>query len=140
MHLKAFIATILLTGCATSSQQNLDLSQWRYAVDPHDSTASYEKPLVKEDYVGIAFNRLPRVDAKNNSWVELIYDLSNKSLVGINSFELTYQSDKPLVIKLSQKDYGDESDKSYAHFQTVLPSSTNWQTITVSLDNFSRPN
>ena len=70
--------------------------------------------------MGIAFNRVPRVDAQNNSWVELIYDLPKKSLNGINSIELTYQSDKPLVVKLSQKDYGGTGDKSYAHYQALL--------------------
>lgn len=139
MHLKTLFTAILLTGCSATSQQNLDPSQWRYAVDPHGSTANYEKTLVKENYVGIAFNRVPRVDAKNNSWVELIYDLPNKSLTGIESFELTYQSDKPLLIKLSQKNYGGDGDKSYAHYQTVLPSATTWQTTTVTFDSFSRP-
>lgn len=139
MYLKSLLTAILFSNFTLYAEQTLDANQWRYAVDPHGSTASYEKPLVKEDYVGIAFNRVPRVDAQNNSWVELIYDLPNKSLNGITRIELTYQSDKPLVVKLSQKDYGGEGDKSYAHYQTLLPSSNNWQTTTVTLEQFSRP-
>lgn len=139
MYLKALFSAILFSSSALYAAQTLDAKQWRYAVDPHGSTASYEKPLVKEDYVGISFNRVPRVDAQNNSWVELIYDLPNKSLNGIASIELTYQSDKPLVIKLSQKDYGGTGDKSYAHYQTILPSAKKWQTHTLTFDNFSRP-
>ncbi|WP_372771556.1 hypothetical protein [Pseudoalteromonas sp.] len=139
MYLKSLLTAILFSSSALYADQALDTSQWRYAVDPHGSSASYEKPLVKEDYVGIAFNRVPRVDKQNNSWVELIYDLPKKSLEGITSVELTYQSDKSLLVKLSQKDYGGKGDKSYAHYQTVLPSATTWQTTRVSLENFSRP-
>ncbi|MEC8328611.1 MAG: hypothetical protein VX100_21365 [Pseudomonadota bacterium] len=139
MYLKSLLTAILFSSSALYAGQSLDASQWRYAVDPHGSTASYEKPLVKDGYVGIAFNRVPRVDKQNNSWVELIYDLPNKSLNDIASIELTYQSDKPLVVKLSQKDYGGTGDKSYAHYQTLLPSANQWQTHTLTLDDFNRP-
>ncbi len=142
MHIKLFKLTALalvLASAANASQQTLNPNQWRYAVDPHGSSASYQKPLVNPDHVAISFYRVPRVDKQNNSWVELIYDLPSKSLQGVNRLKVTYQSDKPLVIKLSQKDYGTDGDKSYAHFQTVLPSSTTWQTQSVALTQFVRP-
>ncbi|AIY64045.1 hypothetical protein [Pseudoalteromonas piratica] len=139
MYLKSLLTAILFSSFSLNATQSLDAKQWRFAVDPHGSTASYEEPLVKKDYVGIAFNRVPRVDKQNNSWVELIYDLPKKSLEGITSIEITYQSDKPLVVKLSQKDYGGTGDKSYAHYQTILPSANKWQTHSLTFDNFSRP-
>lgn len=139
MKLKALITAMLVAAVAGNTHAELNPADWRYATDPHGSTATYSDPLVKQDEVAISFVRVPRVDAQNNSWVELIYDLPNQSLQGVDSVKLTYQSDKPLVIKLSQKQYGGDGDKSYAHYQTLLPSATDWQTLSVKLADFSRP-
>lgn len=139
MKLKSLVVTLTILLFIESAYANLNPDQWRYATDPHGSKAIYEKPLVKEEYVAISFYRVPRVDVKNNSWVELIYDLPSQSLKDAKHIELTYQSDTPLVIKLSQKQYGGEGDGSYAHYQTVLPKSDSWQTQTVSLESFNRP-
>ena len=38
-----------------------------------------------------------------------------------------------------KKDYGGEGNKSYAHYQAVLPSAETWQTKAITLDNFNRP-
>ncbi|TMO59150.1 hypothetical protein CWC18_16370, partial [Pseudoalteromonas aurantia] len=46
---------------------------------------------------------------------------------------------QPLIIKLSQKDYGRLGDKSYAHYQIKLPQTGGVISKTVSLESFSRP-
>ncbi|KPV97970.1 hypothetical protein AN214_00356 [Pseudoalteromonas sp. P1-9] len=53
MYVKTLLLATLFSISALYAGQTLDASQWRYAVDPHGSTASYEKPLVKEEYVGL---------------------------------------------------------------------------------------
>ncbi|OUS74526.1 hypothetical protein B5G52_00505 [Pseudoalteromonas sp. A601] len=126
-------------GFTKNNNQPLNDSDWRYATDPHGSTASIKKALLHEEQVWIAFNRVPRVDAKNNSWVELIYDLVNKTLADQSSIMLEYKSSTDLVVKLSQQDYGSEGDKSYAHYQYTLPAQTHWQTKCINLSDFSRP-
>ena len=126
-------------GFTKNNSHPLNESDWRYATDPHGSTASIKKALLHEEQVWVAFNRVRRVDAKNNSWVELIYDLPNKTLAGQSGIMLEYKSSTDLVVKLSQQDYGGEGDKSYAHYQYTLPAQTHWQTKCINLSDFSRP-
>jgi len=133
------VLSVVLLGCQITDSTKLDETQWRYATDPHGSQAILNGPLVNSERVEIAFKRVPRVDKLNNSWVELIYDLPNKQLPKQANITLTYQSDKDMVIKLSQKDYGGEGDKTYAHYQTVLPAASTWTTQTVTLNDFQRP-
>ena len=133
------ILSVFLLGCQISNSAKLDETQWRYATDPHGSQAILNGPLVTTERVEIAFKRVPRIDRLNNSWVELIYVLPNKQLPEQASITLTYQSNKDMVIKLSQKDYGVEGDKTYAHYQTVLPAANSWTTQTVTLNDFKRP-
>ena len=134
------LGLVLLSGCIHFSEQGkTNAQQWRYATDPHGSKAIINEALVTEGQVEISFNRVPRIDSKHNSWVELIYDLPGGSLQGAESITLTYQSDKPVIIKLSQKEFGGSGDKSYAHYQFTLPSSLESNTETVMLSNFDRP-
>ncbi len=141
---------VLLLGCSDSGeavtdssanqQGELDAVHWRYATDPHGSSASYSAELVQDGIAQIAFYRVPRVDAQNNSWVELIYDLPNGSLQGASGLRLSYQSSSDLVVKLAQLEYGEQGDQSYAHYQAVLPAATSdWQEATLSLADFQRP-
>ncbi|GHF77906.1 hypothetical protein [Thalassotalea marina] len=139
MTVKSVLFAVICASFTSTASADLNPKNWRYATDPHGSKAIYDKPLVNDEFVAISFVRVPRVDKENNSWVELIYDLPNQSLKDAMQIELTYQSDKPLVIKLSQKQYGGEGDGSYAHYQTILPKADNWRTQTVSLESFSRP-
>lgn len=138
MHFLTFLFTSLFA-CSCIAQATLTTEHWRFATDPHGSQAILDGPLATSEQVAISFKRVPRVDKQNNSWVELIYDLPTKQLPEAFSLKLSYKSDKPLIVKLSQKEYGGEGDKSYAHYQTTLPASNDWQSATISLANFARP-
>lgn len=136
----AWLAGMTLSGCVSVAHtEHLIAEDWRYATDPHGSKVILSGPLVENGQVDIEFFRVPRVDKKNNSWVELIYGLPNGSLADVKAISLTYKSDKPLIIKLSQKDYGRLGDKSYAHYQIKLPQTGGVISKTVSLESFSRP-
>lgn len=141
IKLAAVISAVVLTACtATQPSATTNWQQsWRYATDPHGSKVIVADDWISEEQVSIAFERVPRVDPLNNSWVELIYDLPSQNLDGADKIKLTYQSDQPLIIKLSQKEYGGKGDKSYAHYQIVLPAARKWQDTEVSLTDFSRP-
>ncbi|MDK2595962.1 hypothetical protein [Pseudoalteromonas obscura] len=140
MRVVSFLSGLLLVGCtSTQSPVKFNEDHWRYATDPHGSQVLLDEPLVQNNRVKIGFDRVPRVDKQNNSWVELIYDIPSGNLNGLDSIELTYQSDQPLVIKLSQQEYGGQGDKSYAHYQVVLPRALTPQTQRVTLQQFTRP-
>ncbi|SEA85477.1 hypothetical protein [Alkalimonas amylolytica] len=136
---------LMLIACGDAGALNstekgdLDAGFWRYATDPHGSSADYSGDLVQAGIARIAFHRVPRVDAKNNSWVELIYDLPAGSLPQQAVIGLTYQSSTDLVVKLAQLEYGEQGDQSYAHYQAVLPATTGWHSEALSLADFQRP-
>lgn len=122
-----------------ASTAPLNEKNWRYATDPHGSEVKTKQTLIKDERIWISFKRVPRVNAKNNSWVELIYDLPNQTLEENSTIMLQYKSSKDLVVKLSQKDYGGFGDKSYAHYQYTLPVQHRWGTHCINLADFSRP-
>jgi hypothetical protein len=138
MRLLSALFTALLA-CSSWAQANINPERWRFATDPHGSQAIINGPLATHEQVAIQFKRVPRVDKQNNSWVELIYDLPSSTLPQAFTVELTYKSDKPLIVKLSQKDYGGNGDKSYAHYQSTLPASDAWQSARLDLTQFARP-
>lgn len=138
MRFYLVVLAFFASACSSTSLQ-INSKDWRYATDPHGSYARYSPALVHNNQVAISFFRVPRVDKQNNSWVELIYDLPMKTLTNKDEIEITYQSDNALIVKLSQVDYGAAGDKSYAHYQLKLPSSTTWRTERVTLSRFTRP-
>ena len=132
-----FLAGLALCSVASYAHSALDINDWSYATDPHGSTAHFHG--LKNEAISIDFERVPRVDKQNNSWVELIYTLPKGNLSTSNSIEIHYQSDQPLIVKLSQSDYGKEGDKSYAHYQAILPKALTWQSHTLTFEQFQRP-
>ncbi|PKG81434.1 hypothetical protein CXF85_18375 [Colwellia sp. 75C3] len=146
-----FFKTLLLAGLASllllftvpanaaSTQTPLDKHQWSYDTDPYGSEAIINEKLIRHGGIWIKFKRVPRVDEKRNSWIELIHKLPTASLAGNQKIRLTYQCDIPLIIKLSQLEYGKNGDQSYAHYQIKLPATNQWSTKEVDLKDFYRP-
>lgn len=124
---------------ATEQSSKLKPSNWSYATDPYGSTATFRNQILTPAGIWVNFKRIPRVDAKRNSWVEVIYTPDVPTLAGTKRISLTYKCDIPLLIKLSQSHYGKDGDKTYAHYQTSLPASNEWNTVEVDLTTFSRP-
>ncbi len=114
-------------------------AQWRYGIDPHGTSADYGEQLVSNGVAHITFNRVPRPNPEENSWIELIYDLPQGDLRGVDRIALTYQSSEPLLVKLSQRDFGEQGDESYAHYQALVPAADEWRQVTLSLGDFARP-
>jgi len=137
------LTSILLLAAMPATAYNthtpLDKHQWSYDTDPYGSEAIINEKLIRHGGIWIKFKRVPRVDAKRNSWIELIHKLPNASLAGNQKIRLTYQCDIPLLIKLSQQEYGKSGDKSYAHYQIKLPKTNGWTTKEVDLKDFYRP-
>jgi hypothetical protein len=124
---------------ANEHQAPLKSSQWSYSIDPYGSKATLQNQLMTLEGVWIHFKRIPRIDEQRNSWIELIYSPGNVSLAHRKKISLTYKCDTPLLVKLSQDNYGKDGDKSYAYYQRRLPKATEWTTKEVYFTNFSRP-
>jgi len=124
---------------AYNTHESLDKDQWSYDTDPYGSEAIINEKLIRHGGIWIKFKRVPRVDAKRNSWIELIHKLPTPSLAGNQKIRLTYQCEIPLIIKLSQQEYGKNGDQSYAHYQIKLPATKQWTTKEVDLSDFFRP-
>ncbi|KGJ90881.1 hypothetical protein [Colwellia psychrerythraea] len=141
--LLASIASLLLLISIPSKAETqfapLDKHQWTYDTDPYGSEAIINEKLIRHGGIWIKFKRVPRVDVKRNSWIELIHKLPTASLAGNQKIRLTYQCDMPLIIKLSQQEYGKNGDQSYAHYQIKLPATKQWLTKEVALKDFYRP-
>ena len=134
-----FIAIFSVYANVEITQAPLDKYQWSYDTDPYGSEAIINEKLIRHGGIWIKFKRVPRVDAKRNSWIELIHRLPGSSLEGSKKIRLTYQCDIALIIKLSQREYGKHGDQSYAHYQIELPATNQWSTKEVNLKDFSRP-
>ena len=137
--LASLLLLFFLPAKADSIQAPLDKHQWSYDTDPYGSEAIINEKLIRHGGIWINFKRVPRVDETRNSWIELIHLLPTASLVGNQKIRLTYQCDIPLIIKLSQREYGEHGDKSYAHYQITLPATDQWSTKEVDLKYFYRP-
>ncbi len=138
----SLVSLLLLTAISATAEDSfapLIKSQWSYDTDPYGSEAIINEKLIRHGGIWIKFKRVPRVDAKRNSWIELIHKLPTASLAGNQKIRLTYQCDIPLLIKLSQQEYGKKGDASYAHYQIKLPATKGWTTKAVDLKDFYRP-
>lgn len=112
---------------------------WSYGADPYGSKVFTGEALIKDGAARIAFDRAPKLAADRNTWIELIYRPPAGNLGGTEAVRITYQCSEALLMKFSQRDFGEDGDNSYAHYQTLLPAAEAWNTVTVSLADFSRP-
>lgn len=120
-----------------ASLDNADL--WSYGHDPYGSSVIFGESLIHDGAARIEFSRAARVAPDKNTWVELIYHAPMGNLDNVKSIRISYQCSTELIMKFSQKDYGEAGDGSYAHYQTLVPAANDWKTIEVALHNFSRP-
>lgn len=150
IRVRAFLRGLLLVMCVSiitaCSPKEQDLHEslktpgrWSYAVDPYGSKADVGRKLIKNNAVRIAFDRAPQPAHDRYSWVELIYRVPNGDLSGVKGVRLTYQCTTELLIKFAQRDYGSDGDKSYGHYQTLLPAAKEWNTAIVTLEDLARP-
>lgn len=135
----SLLLLFMLPAKAYNTHAPLDKHQWSYDTDPYGSEAIINEKLIRHGGIWIKFKRVPRIDVNRNSWIELIHKLPNASLAGNQKIRLTYQCEIPLIIKLSQQEYGKNGDQSYAHYQIKLPATKQWTTKEVDLKDFYRP-
>ncbi len=141
--LQGLLLVGLASGCASTQEQLhsslRDAGLWSHGVDPYGSSVIIGDSLIHDGAARIAFNRAPQPSPDIHTWIELIYQAPEGNLAGTQAVRITYQCSDALLMKFSQRDYGADGDNSYAHYQTLLPASSTWKTLTVTLADFARP-
>lgn len=112
---------------------------WSFGHDPYGSSVEVGESIIQDGAARIKFNRAARVSPTQNTWIELIYKAPEKNLANVKSVKITYQCSTALIVKFSQRDFGELGDGSYAHYQTLLPATDDWLTVEMVLSDFSRP-
>ncbi|TYK65708.1 hypothetical protein [Colwellia echini] len=144
--MSSLVSLLLLTAVPASAENGLeplDKYQWTYDTDPYGSEAIINEKLIRHSGIWIKFKRAPRINDTRNTWVELIHKIPAATLAGISKIRLTYQCEIPLIVRLSQQNYGKNVDKGGNNispkFQFELPATKQWVTKEIDLSEFSLP-
>ena len=111
--------------------------QWRPSVDSHGSTFDTGTVFISDEAVKVVFTITQRT---GNFWpyVELICALGRR-LTEVNGMEVSYRTDRPLKVKLSQSDFGPDGIGTYAHYEYTIPAVEDWETVRLRVDHFEQP-
>lgn len=139
------LIVFLLSACAVKKSNNSDESNLLYSANKWkavtDNLGSYYSPntiALKDSAYEVAFF-LKQKTEDEIVFIELVCDLGF-DLSEQTGLSLTYKCDSDLLIKLSQSDFGGDGDKSYAHYQFLVPASDTYVTRKLRFSDFTRPN
>ncbi|WP_407333937.1 hypothetical protein [Enterovibrio sp. 27052020O] len=116
----------------------LHTANWKAATDNFGSSFKANSPLVQNDEINVEFTLYKKQEGKNWPFVELIC-ATDTALTGVSFVEITYRSGADVSVKFNQSDFGSSGDGSYAHYQTVIPASDEWTTVTLNANDFAQP-
>lgn len=110
---------------------------WHPATDPLGSQIDTTGGLFRGGEAIVGFTITPKT---TDVWpyVELIF-LPEQSFVGSSQLELAYRSEKPLIVKLSQTDFGPDGNQTWSYYQTVVPPAQEWTTLLLPYSQFELP-
>ncbi len=143
------ILPVLLMGCnvsASKSQQAptaraadnlLYTAKWKAVTDQLGSSHTPETVEIADSLMEVNFT-LKKQEESEIVFIELVCALDG-NLDSTNGIELSYKCETPLVVKLSQSDFGQHGDESYAHYQFVVPASESIRTERLTFDTFTQP-
>jgi hypothetical protein len=111
---------------------------WYASVDAFGSSVKADMPVVQDGKIDIEFTIAKMAEPDEWPYAELICEpgIGMSALRGIS---LRYKSSVDLTLKLSQKDFAEEGNASYAHYQYVLPKSASFVDEVVMVDEFAQP-
>jgi hypothetical protein len=124
---------------AALSEDMLDYPDlWYASVDEYGSSVKASAPVVKDGKVAIEFTIAKMAKPDQWPYAELICEpgIAMNALEGLS---VRYKSSVDLVLKLSQKDFGEEGNASYAHYQHVLPRSATFVDAVIKVEDFAQP-
>lgn len=122
----------------TSSENLLfTANKWTAVTDTLGSTFLPHRIVVIDGQIDVDFT-LKKKEEGEIVFIELVCQLGH-NLSDQSGLSLDYKCETPLVIKLSQSDFGKDGDASYAHYQYVVPASDTITTVFLKFSNFTQP-
>lgn len=113
-------------------------NNWEVKVDNYGSSFT-NTPLFQDSLIAkVGFTLINKTKEDEHPYIELICKLGN-NLVDIDTLVLTYKCTTPLIIKLSQSDFGGNGNATYSHYQYILESANEFTTIQFLITNFKQP-
>ncbi|MCE0557279.1 carbohydrate binding domain-containing protein [Motilimonas sp. E26] len=116
----------------------LHTAKWNAATDSFGSSFNASEPLVQNEQIQVQFTLAKKQEGKGWPFVELVCATATP-LTGVDRVEITYRAESDVAVKFSQSDFGAKGDGSYAHYQTVIPASTDWVTTQLHASDFKQP-
>lgn len=111
--------------------------EWSAAADPFGSEYATGESLIECGSAKVSFTQTALKDNRN-PWVELICKLDG-TLENYAGGYITYKCESDLLIKLSQSDFGAAGNSTYAHYQFLIPKSSEWLTVHFDFSKFTQP-
>ncbi len=112
-------------------------ASWKAVTDKLGSAFKPEKIAVVDSLMEVNFT-LKQQKETEIVFIELVCGLGH-NLSKHSGLKINYKCETPLVVKLSQSDFGKDGDKSYAHYQFIVPASEKITTTELSFADFTQP-
>ena len=110
---------------------------WTATVDEFGSKFKGD-PLIKNKELKVDFT-IAIKKGKNDWPFVLVGNSFEKGPVGTKGIKVTYKCSVPLIVRFAQSDFGDEGDKSHAHYESKLPPSNEYTTAYITVNQFKQP-
>lgn len=135
-----FVVVILtlLMSCKVENNLLHSAKNWKAVTDTLGSTFSPKEIEIKNDAISVDFT-LKKKEGDEIVFIELVCAL-NFNLKEYSTMKITYTCDTPLLIKLSQKDFGGDGNKTYSHYQYRVPAAADYSEIELNFSDFEQPN
>ncbi len=112
---------------------------WRTATDTFGSKKDEGPGLITNGIAAVKFTiATQNSNQAFNPWVELICEIAG-TLHGAKEIVISYKCDTDLLLKLSQKDFGEQGNQTWAHFQYRFKPSEVWKYETIDFSGFRQP-
>ncbi len=114
-----------------------ETGNWFATTDEYGSYYEMAEEVIVDGEINVNFYITQKL---GDEWpyIELVCE-SGRALTGMSSITLEYKCDKSVEVKLSQSDFGEEGDNSYANFYYEIPEADEWTTITLEIQEFYQP-
>lgn len=141
-----FLTIMIVMSCTRSDSELPDREnlvnhgdKWFTAVDPFGSSSEIDGSLIKSGVASVRFTIAHRTESETWSpWVELVCDPGH-TFENYTGLTITYRNETPLLVKLSQSDFGSNGNETYSHYQYALPPSEVWNEATIYFTDFTQP-
>ena len=141
VKLKTTVSALFTLATLTVAQDNLltTAQAWYPTCDSYGSQLDTTGGLfLKDGSIKTTFTIAKKLSDNKWPYVELVCE-TPKPLTGTDSITVEYTCDAPLIVKLSQKDFGPEGNATYSHYQYTLAPTVPFAKTTIAISDFKQP-